>query len=57
MAGSDSRYIRVIWNCGMGEKCTNVNEPGIHRGDDGYEKAHDCVRQEEPAAKKKLKQK
>jgi hypothetical protein len=26
----------VVWNCDMGDQCTNKDEPGKHRGDYGY---------------------
>jgi hypothetical protein len=28
--------IQVVWNCDMGEECINKEEPGKHRGDQGY---------------------
>ena len=32
----------VIWNCDMGKDCANTNEPGLHRGDFGYDDMREC---------------
>ena len=50
------RDIKVGWQCGMGKDCTNKQEPGMHRGDTGYEEAQKCVHQHDPAALRKLRQ-
>jgi hypothetical protein len=32
-------YIKVLWTCGMGDKCTNATRPGTH---DEYLAASRC---------------
>ena len=28
--------IKLVWNCDMADKCINKDDPGKHRGDQGY---------------------
>ena len=45
--------ILVIWHCDQGEACTNLEEPGVHRGDDGYTLCGICRGELKPAVKTK----
>jgi len=60
MPAPPQKSIVPKWQCGMGEKCTNHEKPGetpgVHSGENGYQDAHDCVRQGEPAGMKRLNQ-
>lgn len=38
----------LVWQCGMGEACTNKERPGIHGGDHGERDAGICCGKLEP---------